>query len=202
MHSIARPVSVGFLLGLFTLIFGIIWAVFLALNHEGIHRYLDERAAVPAKGVAAVAGTTHSHGHEHGAIIAQALHHDDEEASSSSHHMHEDDPMDEAHERLTKGHIHAMGLGLVAIAVSLIMVFLNAPNRIKAVASACVGVGGLFYPISWIIMGLRTVTLGAEGAEKSVVPIVALSVVLILAGVFLALIYMVRGILKADFSRE
>lgn len=195
MHSIARPVSVGLLLGLLTFIFGIGWAVFLTLNHEQIHDYLGERAAAANNGAVAgsePANASHSH-HGHASVAMEP------EAAASPHaYMHEEDLMGEAHERLTRGHIHAMGLGLVSIAVSLIMAFLNAPNRIKAVASACAGVGGLFYPIAWIIMGLRTVTLGAEGAETSVVPIVALSVVLVLAGIILALVYLVRGVLRGD----
>ncbi|MBI5886889.1 MAG: hypothetical protein HZB85_09965 [Deltaproteobacteria bacterium] len=195
MHSIARPVSVGLLLGLLTLIFGIAWAVFLTLNHDRIHDYLGERGTEAAKGGVITGGeqanALHSH-HDH----AQAVEEPHPDASHA--YMHEEDPMDQAHERLTRGHIHAMGLGLISIAVSLIMPFLHAPNRIKAVASACAGVGGFFYPISWIIMGLRTVTLGPEAAEKSVVPIVALSVVFVLTGISLAFIYLVKGVLRGD----
>jgi len=194
MHSIARPVSVGLLLGLLTFIFGIGWAVFLTLNHEQIHRYLGERGMAAAKG-GVIAGSEPASSRSHHGHASTAT---EPEAHTSHACMHEEDLMDQAHERLGRGHIHAMGLGLISIVVSLIMAFLNAPNRIKAVASACAGVGGFFYPIAWIIMGLRTVTLGASGASTSVMPIAALSVALVLAGILLAFIYLVRGVLKGD----
>ncbi|OGQ59368.1 MAG: hypothetical protein A3J24_05230 [Deltaproteobacteria bacterium RIFCSPLOWO2_02_FULL_53_8] len=120
------------------------------------------------------------------------------EAGAAPCPLHEDEAIAQAHKRLTRGHIHAMGLGLIAIAVSLILAFLNAPNGIKAAAAACVGVGGLFYPMSWIIMGVRTVNLGLETAERSVLPIVALSVALVLIGIILTLAYLIKGLLKAE----
>lgn len=207
MHPMVRPVGIGLILGLLTFIFGISWAVFLTVHHERIHRYLSERGAVAAQ-VNAVVDTEppaveHSR-HEPSAVSAHTLHDTlpnaamAQMADSSHGFMQYDGLMEKAHERLTRGHIHAMGLGLIASVVSLIMAFLNVPNRIKAAASACVGVGGLFYPFAWIIMGFRTVTLGTEGAEKSVLPIVALSVALVLIGISLTLVHLIKGLLRPD----
>lgn len=199
MHSIVRPVSIGLVLGLFTLIFGILWVVFLTVHHERIHRYLDERGA--AQESAALDSAHVADAHSHHDPPAAHSHHDKpmaDKTESIHGSMHEDGLTAQAHERLRRGHIHAMGLGLIAIAVSLIMAFLNAPNRIKAVASACVGVGGFFYPLAWIIMGFRTVNLGPDGAEQSVLPIVALSVALVLSGIILTLVYLIRGALRPD----
>lgn len=101
-----------------------------------------------------------------------------------------------AHERLTKGHVHAMGLGILSIAVSMLLALLPASPRSKTFAAACVGTGGLFYPLAWILMGMRTTALGSAGAEASVLPMVGLSVILVGLGLLLALVYTARWLLK------
>lgn len=209
MHSIIRPVRIGLFLGILTMMFGIFWAVFLTVRHEDIHRSLNERAAASFHEKFVLSGAGHgadAHGHDHSAMKMS-----EDESSSHDHaamsmgeegaaheDLHADGVMGEAHKRLTRGHIHAMGLGLVSIAVSFILAFLNAPGRVKTFASACAGVGGLFYPFAWIIMGFRTVTLGAEGASGSVMPIVAFSVTLVLIGLLMAFYYLLKGVLKGD----
>jgi len=51
-----------------------------------------------------------------------------------------DNPLMEiSHRRLTRGHIHAMGLGIVTIIVSLILAFTSATYRIKTIASTLQG---------------------------------------------------------------
>ncbi|MBI5561733.1 MAG: hypothetical protein HY894_02600 [Deltaproteobacteria bacterium] len=204
MHSIIRPVRIGLFLGLATLLFGIFWAMYLAVNHERIHKSLSERgrSAVEDKFVLSADGA----GHGHAAMNGQTAGHDhhdhaamtDEDGGAAHDEMHADPAMREVHERLTRGHIHAMGLGLIAMAVSLTLAFLTAPLRVKTFASACAGVGGLFYPFAWIIMGYRTAALGAEAAENSVLPIVVFSVALVLVGILVSLAYLVRGALRGE----
>lgn len=208
MHAIVRPVSIGLVLGLLTLVFGLFWAVFLMVHHERIHDYLAGQGKAAMQGNVATdnnpAADAHSH-HEVSGNDAHSSHHagtaaltmaENEDSSHGS--MQHGGLMGLAHERLTRGHIHAMGLGLIAIAVSLIAAFLNVSNRVKAAASACVGAGGLFYPFAWVIMGFRTVTLGAQGAEDSVIPIIALSVALVLIGIIITLAALIKGVWTAD----
>ncbi len=195
MQQTLRPVSIGLFLGLCAILFGIFWAMYLTVKHEQIHASLEERgrAALEEKFVIAPPGGA---GHEHGGAKTEAG------AAHETGHMggagHGNALMDEAHERLTRGHIHAMGLGILSITLSVALSFLNVPARMKTLSSACMGVGGLFYPFAWIIMGFRTTALGAEAAAKSVMPIVAFSVFLVFAAILLTLIYLIKGLTKSQ----
>jgi hypothetical protein len=146
----------------------------------------------------------HGHGddaaeepHGHGDDAAEEPHGHMDDAAEEPH-GHGDDAAEEAHERLARGHLHAMGLGLVTLVVSLVLAFISAPLMAKTIASACLGVGGLFYPLSWIIMGYRTVAIGAEAAEKSVLPIVGPSVLLVGIGLLMCIYYLMKGVLSGE----
>ncbi|MBI5970899.1 MAG: hypothetical protein HY884_07065 [Deltaproteobacteria bacterium] len=194
MQPPLKPVSIGLFLGMCAVLFGIFWAMYLTVKHERIHVYLEERgvAALEEKFVIAPPADD-GHGHGSGAKTSES-----HEVGSmyGGTGRHGDGLIDEAHKRLTRGHIHAMGLGILSITLSVTLSFLNVPARMKTVASACMGVGGLFYPFAWIIMGYRTTALGAEGAAKSVLPIVAFSVFLVFAAILLTLVYLIKGLTK------
>lgn len=113
-----------------------------------------------------------------------------------AHGHHATPEMEKAHERLAKAHVHAMGLGVLSIAVSVLLAFLPASARAKTFAGACVGTGGIFYPLAWILMGMRTTSLGIAGAEHSVLPMVGLSVALVGIGLLLAFIYTLKWLLR------
>lgn len=115
-------------------------------------------------------------------------------APAQGHHATPE--MEKAHERLAKGHVHAMGLGLLSIAISVLLAFLPASARAKTFAAACVGTGGIFYPLAWILMGMRTTALGIAGAEQSVLPMVGLSVILVGLGLLLAFVYTLKWLLR------
>lgn len=113
----------------------------------------------------------------------------DQSGGHDGHNMdgeggHHNDPETElAHTRLTRGHIHAMGLGLVALIISLLYSFLTVvDHKKKLIFTGAIGLGAFMYPFSWILMGFRTTLLGAEVAELSVMFIVGPSVLLILSG--------------------
>lgn len=234
-----RHSSVGLLLGLIGVGFGLFWAVYLTVNHDSIHRRLEmaASAAIAEKFVTGAAEGHEGHGGGHasgegadhsahssraGAAGGQdhagyAGHEDSSIAAASEvellraevgqlrreiagtqgaggHHSSPD--MAAAHGRLAKGHVHAMGLGILSIAVAMLLGLLPATPRAKTLAAACVGTGGLFYPFSWILMGMRTTALGAAGAEQSVLPMVGLSVALVALGVALTLAYALRWLLR------
>lgn len=115
-------------------------------------------------------------------------------AAVQGHHSSPD--MATAHERLAKAHVHAMGLGILAIAVSVLLAIVPASAKSKTFAAACVGTGGLFYPLAWILMGMRTTAMGAAGAQASVLPMVGLSVLLVGLGLLLAFIYTLRWLIR------
>ncbi len=210
-----RHSGIGILLGLLCLVFGVSWAVYLTANHDSIHRDLAaaERSALEEKFVLQGEGGHEGHGspgHEahgeagHDAHSAHDMHEGhgqsaqvNEAAASPSAHEHSP-VMGEAHERLAKGHLHAMGLGTLTIAVSLLLAFIPAAPRVKTLAAACLGTGSFFYPLAWIVMGYRTTALGEAGAQASVFPMAAFSIALVGAGLLLTLVYVVKWI----FGRE
>jgi len=112
--------------------------------------------------------------------------------------MHDSPIIDLSHKRLTRGHLHAMGLGLVTIAISFILAFTSAPEKIKTAASILTGLGGLIYPFAWIVMGYRTPNLGPAGAEASVTVIAGPGVALVALGIFTAGVFL----LKDTFSKK
>ncbi|MBI5235504.1 MAG: hypothetical protein HY886_04570 [Deltaproteobacteria bacterium] len=201
MQTTLRPVKIGLFFGLLNLLFGIFWAAYITINHEAIHNDFTamERAGIEQK-AALTAPKVETPLHEHGAkghAHDKGAHHEVKEQAVKSDH-HGSARAGEAHERLTRGHIHAMGLGLVTIAVSLILAFITAGARLKTLGSVSAGVGGFLYPFAWIIMGYRTVTLGAAAAAESVLPITALSVALVATGLLISMFFVVRAILKGE----
>lgn len=218
-----RHAGVGFLLGLLGLAFGVFWAVYLTVNHEAIHgRLLKAQTSSIEEKFVLNSGAGHSGhaaemdhaghaehdihaGHEPAAIVDPAVEQMRSELAQIKQEIAERNPsqgrhgspeMAEAHGRLAKGHVHAMGLGIMTIAVSMLLAFVPASPRAKTFAAACVGTGGLFYPLSWIVMGMRTTALGSAGAQGSVLPMVALSVALTGLGLLLALVYTVRWLVR------
>lgn len=215
-----RHAGIGLLLGLLCLLFGIGWAVYLNVNHESIHRQLEaaERAVLEEKFVLQGnaghegRGAGHEHGeaaheghsahmHEGHAEPAQAAKTEElaelkkELAAKAAADDHDHGPVTgEAHERLARGHLHAMGLGALTISVSLLLAFLPASARAKTLAAACLGTGSLFYPLAWIVMGFRTPALGGAGAQASVFPMAAFSIALVSAGLLLTLAYAVKWV--------
>lgn len=137
--------------------------------------------------------------HDHGAHGQQASAGEgvDELKAAKPAHNHGSPEMEEAHRRLTRGHLHAMGLGVLTITISIVLSFLSAPGNVKTFASASLGIGGIFYPVAWILMGFRTTALGIDGAHQSVIPVAAISVFLIVAGLLATLFYTVKGVVKS-----
>lgn len=200
MDERLRPVSIGLVIGLVSLVFGILWAVFLATQHERIHRTLEESKVISDAGYLSSRGVAFAgvSGHEAPPKVPMempmGMHGEEEAKTPPEHPVHEDPVIDIAHERLTRGHIHWMGLGTLTIAVSLLLAFLNSPLRLKTVASVFTAVGGFFYPMNWIAMGYRTPSLGPEAAERSVMLTAGPMVFLALAGVLITIYCLVRGI--------
>lgn len=214
MQESVRPVAIGFILGVLCLIFGIFWAIYLVVGHESIHKTLMEsaRAALESKFVVSPSGSkdAYDHGMEGSGMAAQdhsghgmpkVIAKKEVKVERPHEYMSHDDPLvEEAHERLRRGHIHEMGLGILTIAVSFVLAFLTAPDMVKTFASACIGLGSLVYPLAWIVMGYRTTAMGLDASAESVLPIVALSVPLVLLGLFITMFYLIKGCLKRGQS--
>ncbi len=208
MIEVLKPVRYGILIGLLGFILGIGWAFFLVLGHESIHESLESEAAHAASIKGDVKSGEHAmsmgHGHMeeggkqdgmegssmHGAGGIPSVH---ETAHTG---LHDSPLMALSHTRLARGHVHAMGLGLVTVVVSLALAFTSAPGRIKRIVPTLTGAGALIYPLAWIIMGYRTPALGPEVAEQSVVTIAGPGAALVLLGVLTAAAFIIKDIFK------
>src|SRR3990170_890962 len=204
MMDAIRPVRPGILIGLIGILFGISWAFWLVLGHERIHSTLEaSRAALEQPGQEAshhaenrIKSVKHLHsdGEEHMQVKKEAL--SQENPSQHAHGAgHDDALMELAHTRLMRGHLHAMGLGLGAIIISVVLSFTSAQSWIKTTASLFAAIGGLIYPLAWIVMGYRTPSLGPELAEASVILIAGPGVVLVLSGVLATAFFIFKDIL-------
>lgn len=110
--------------------------------------------------------------------------------------VQKEEVMKVAFKRLGMGHSHSMGLGLLTIAVSFIYAFTGASSKVKGIGSLLSGLGGIIFPIAWIIMGCKTAALGIDGAHAAVTPLAGISVILILSGLVGALVSVIRDMLK------
>lgn len=65
-----------------------------------------------------------------------------------------------------RAHLHAGGMGAVAIALIVLLVVAGSPLALTRVASTALGFGALGYPIFWLLAGARAPGLGGTGAAK------------------------------------
>lgn len=224
MEKELRHVGIGLLLGVMAIVFGVFWAVYMTVKADAIHSRLSLAASAGLEEKFVIsqgheghsmpdAGAHASHaGHGDAAVAPDGA--DDHAAHSHSGHMQHDGSaqpegvkgqghgwdgdMAAAHERLAKGHIHAMGLGVLTVCLSLMLAWIRAPHRIKTLAAASIGTGSLFYPLAWIIMGYRTTALGAAAAQASVLPMVGLSVLLMALGLLMSFSALVLWLFKRN----
>ena len=195
MDERLRPVSIGIMIGLVTIILGIGWAFYIITQHERLHASFEaDLVALKAKFVMRDTGSQGHHdmagdSHKHGDAKEEA-------SLPESKSLHDDPLMELAHRRLVRGHLHAMGLGTFSIVIAFLLASLDAPLRLKTIGSVFTAMGGLFYPINWIIMGFRTTSMGADASEATVMLSAGSSILLVLTGVFIALYYLARALLK------
>jgi hypothetical protein len=65
-----------------------------------------------------------------------------------------------------RAHLHANGLGAIALAVSLLLASLGAPGVLARLSSFGLGAGALFYSAFWLFAGLTAPGLGSTSAAK------------------------------------
>lgn len=195
MIEFIKPVKYGILIGLLGLMLGLGWAFYLVLGHASIHKSLDERMIEGLDTQDSLLNLIEpENAYAHSDAAKDVQKHGDTEEKVTMSSGHDNPVIDLAHKRLTRGHIHAMGLGLVTIAVSLILAFTGAPRTIKGIAAVLTGLGGILYPLGWIVMGYRTPSLGPDAAEASAVIIAGPGSALVLLGIFTAVIFLLKDI--------
>jgi hypothetical protein len=121
--------------------------------------------------------------HSHVAGVPAADHHGHNvsERRMGSQHSHSGSLAKDAMQRLLRGHIHFMGIGVLAAVLLLVTAFTSLKSCWKKVLGWTFGLGALAYPPAWILMGFRTVELGPQAAEASVMWLFGPAVGLLLA---------------------
>jgi len=185
--SILSTVRHGIILGIVALIMGALWAAYMATNHERLHGAFEaQQATIQLKykqkmmkdmSMDDMSGM----GHEHGVDVGENHHGEKAEAGHNNHkedgghahgvnkqHSHSGSLAKDAMQRLLRGHIHAMGLGVLVCVLLLIVAFTSLKDVWKKVFGLTFGLGAVLYPPAWVMMGFRTVELGPEAAEASI----------------------------------
>lgn len=199
MQHTIEPVRHGLMLALLAMICGALWAGYLATHHEQLHGGLEtqELAQQQAEMQALMAdlsmeemnmdnppaATEHEHApgtppHEH---------------TAGHQHSHTGSLAGDAMQRLLRGHIHFMGLGLLAAVLLLVTAFTGLKPCYKRLLGWSFGIGALAYPPAWITMGFRTVGMGPEAAEASIMWLFAPAVALLIGSLIAVL-----GVLVAE----
>ncbi len=194
-REIIQFVRHGLLLSVMALIAGLSWAGYLATHHEQLHGGFEQQEAVLKARERRQQTSMHvallreaPRAHAHGA-------HDGEPPDIIHRHSHSGSLAMDAMQRLMRGHIHWMGLGILSTVLLLIVACTSLKAVWKKTLGWTFGIGSLAYPVAWIVMGFRTVTMGSETAEASVMWLFIPA-----AGLVLASLIAVFGILLLEIT--
>jgi len=168
------------------LLLGALWAAYMATHHEQLHGafeaeevQLQKQSMQHMMDDMSMDGIDINHPHDSGAVD----HHfnDGDAHATDDQHSHSGSLAKDAMQRLLRGHIHFMGIGVLAAVLLLITAFTTLKSCWKHVLGWTLGLGALAYPPAWILMGFRTVELGPEAAEASIMWLFGPAVALLLA---------------------
>lgn len=227
-HSMITPIRHGLVMGMMALIFGALWAAYIATHHQQLHGAFEaEQQAIQAASMDTMiadlsmlemAEMPAEHAHDantqpnHHALADGDGHnqHADAGHGAEAQHSHTGSLANDAMQRLLRGHIHAMGLGTLVCVLLLIVALTSIKDGWKKLFGVTFGLGAVLYPPAWVIMGFRTVELGPEAAEASIMWLFGPAVALIL-GSMLALLCILlfemmgwhkKGLFKRFFVQE
>jgi len=204
--QLISPVRHGLIMGILALIFGALWAAYLATHHEQLHGAFEtqqqeiqqQHQQEMTQGMSMDnMGEMHG-GHSHD----EATHapHTAGGHEQAAQHSHSGSLANDAMQRLLRGHIHAMGLGVLVCVLLLVTTLTTIKDCWKKTLGFTFGLGALLYPPAWVIMGFRTVEFGPQAAEASIMWLFAPAVGLLLASmVALFAILLIEGL---DMNRS
>jgi len=212
IRTIIQPVRHGLILSTLALILGALWAAYLAVNHERLHSGFEKQEAALKRAyrqqnapdmAAMMLGVlpqtilrAEAHGNEtHPSPRTGHADHEHVQAAPGQQHTHSGSLATDAMRRLLRGHIHWMGLGTLSAVLLLITAFTSLKDGWKKLLGWTFGIGTLAYPPAWILMGFRTVELGPEAAEASVMWLFAPAVGLLLASMTAVLFVLITELL-------
>ncbi|GAV20260.1 hypothetical protein MMIC_P1224 [Mariprofundus micogutta] len=190
MNNIIEPVRHGMIMAVIALISGALWAAYMATHHEQLHSAFEvQQAKLEQVAMQQQAKSMNmdnmsmgaSAAHKHDSSVPTAAHHDMEPKLAGAKHTHSGSLALDAMQRLLRGHIHFMGLGVLAAVLLLVTAFTSLKTCWKKVLGWTFGLGALAYPPAWILMGFRTVEMGPQAAEASIMWLFGPAIALLLA---------------------
>jgi len=187
----------GLILSTLAMILGVCWAGYLAVNHEQLHGGFEKQETahkhaqtgpdITAMMLGIAIPDADAHGDEPHPS-EQAGHTNHEQAAPAHQHSHSGSLAMDAMQRLLRGHVHWMGTGILSAVMLLIVTFSSLQTCWKKLLGWTFGIGALAYPPAWILMGFRTVRMGPEAAENSVMWLFGPSAGLLLASMAAVLV--------------
>jgi len=214
IFNLISPVRHGLFLAVTAMLCGVLWAAYLATHHEQLHGgFQKQEAGIKAgnmqqrmkdmdmQGMSLGMLTdplilkAYAHGDEAHDAKQAPVSHDGGQHAAKHQHSHSGSLATDAMQRLLRGHIHWMGLGILSAVMLLITTLTSLKACGKKMLGWTFGIGALAYPPAWILMGFRTVSMGPEAAEASVMWLFAPAV-----GLLLASLIAVLGILLLEMS--
>lgn len=173
MNNIINPIRHGLIMAIIAMVSGALWAAYMATNHEQLHSSFGiQEEKVQKSQMDHLMSDLHSGaGHDHNAV----------EHATGNIHSHSGSLAKDAMQRLLRGHIHFMGLGVLSAVLLLVTSMTSLKKCWKKTLGWTFGLGALAYPPAWIMMGFRTVELGPQTAEASVMWLFAPAVGLLLS---------------------
>jgi len=211
--QLMSPVRHGLLMGIAALIFGALWAAYVATHHEQLHGAFEKQQTqleqVAMEKLMENLNMDDMEMEHADAVNTPSGHHGSGQAAGHGHgeaaqHSHSGSLANDAMQRLLRGHIHAMGLGILTCVLLLIVAFTSLQDCWKKVLGFTFGLGAVLYPPAWVIMGFRTVELGPEAAEASIMWLFGPAVALLLGSmvaVAIVLLIEMMGLDKTVFKR-
>ena len=188
-HELLSTVRHGLIMAIMAMIMGALWAGYLASQHERLHSGFEAQdeqmqSAQMQHLLEDISKDTEPHSHSH-EVVADA------NASVADEHSHSGSLAADAMQRLLRGHIHFMGLGVLTAVLLLVTAATSLKPCWQRLLGWTFGIGALAYPPAWILMGLRTVELGSGAAEASVIWLFGPAVGLLLASMMALLVVLV-----------
>ena len=74
---------------------------------------------------------------------------------------------------MKRAHLHSQTMGVISIAFSLLVAWLNFPGRVQMGVSLLSGLGSLGYGFFWMVSGYLAPGMGSTGAAKESVGLIA-----------------------------
>ena len=94
-----------------------------------------------------------------------------------------------------RAHLHANGLGVIAVCLALLTAILPMPDKIKTLTAFCLGLGSLGYSAVWMFAGLKAPALASTGGAKESLRLLAMtSSGLCMVGLLLLSVFCVRAL--------